>query len=306
MQEVYNKNPLTFEEQLDRLEKRGLKIQDRQRALSILSHISYYRLSGYWHPFRQRNSSGQTVDAFVTGASFEEVVKRYEFDRKLRLLILDAIERVEVSLRTRMTYHLAHTYGTFGHINPKNFHSKFNHQEWLEELENKEIYRSREEFIRHFKKKYIGFPRVPIWMATETMSLGLLSKLFNGLGNKDKHHIAEIYQLHPKTLTDWLHVLTYIRNLCAHHARLWNRNLAIRPNLDGLNDRQLNLKFPVKKNNNLFVVLSMLNFLLQTSGNGEDWRNNIETLLLTIKENSSMHRNMGLPTDWQKGGLWLV
>lgn len=98
--------------------------------------------------------------------------------------------------------------------------------------------RSQEDFISHFKVNYDGFPRLPVWMATEVMSFGVLSKLFNALKNEDKREIAKIYHLHPKTLADWLHVLTYIRNICAHHSRLWNKKLAIRPNLHGLNDLQ--------------------------------------------------------------------
>jgi len=195
----YTKKPLTYLQQLDLLQQRNMIIHDRSAALSTLSKISYYRLSAYWYPFRQRDSSGRVTDNFVSGSSFEEAVRRYEFDRKLRLLVLDAIERIEVSLRTKLTYHLAHQYGAYGHTDFSNFHPQFHHTHWLSELELKEASRSQEEFIRHFKNHYRGFPRLPVWIATEVMSFGLLSKLFRGLKHQDKRIIGEAYDLHPKT-----------------------------------------------------------------------------------------------------------
>jgi abortive infection bacteriophage resistance protein len=302
MSKPYHKKPLTFEGQLTQLQDRGLTVNDPKVALSTLSHISYYRLSAYWHPHRKRDGSGVVLDDFISNASFEEVLARYEFDRKLRLLILDAIERIEVSLRTQITYHLAHQYGAYGHTFSTNFHPQFKHQEWLKELEQKEAVRSQEEFIRHFKDAYEGFPRLPVWMATEVMSFGLLSKLFKGLASNDQKAIAKIYAIHPKALADWLHVLTYVRNICAHHGRLWNRKLAIRPSLKGLGKDWMSPQ-PLD-NDKLFIVILIMNQLLKINNNDTDWRKNFEALMLPITKNTRLCKSMGFLEDWEKHKLW--
>ncbi len=116
MAENYQKPALTFEEQLEHLKNYGLIISDHDSALSQLSTISYYRLSAYWYPFRQRDKDSNITSNFAEGTSFDDVIKLYEFDRHLRLLILDAIERIEVYIRTLITYHLGHSYGAFGYV----------------------------------------------------------------------------------------------------------------------------------------------------------------------------------------------
>lgn len=187
----YNKPPLTFSAQLDQLSARGLIINNVDKAFSALSQISYYRLSAYWYPFRKRDQrdSKNVLDIFEPNTNLEEVIKFYEFDRQLRLLVIDAIERIEVMLRTKITYHFGHQYGAFGHTNELNFHPNFAHKEWLASI-TEEVERSKEEFIKHYQTKYADFPTLPIWMLTEIMSLGALSRLYKGMANDDKGSIA--------------------------------------------------------------------------------------------------------------------
>ena len=124
----YNKPALTFDQQYDLLLDRGLIIPDRLRAQRWLRHISYYRFSAYFVPFKVAN------DQFATGTTFDQVAGSYIFDRKLRLILMDAIERLEVALRTGLTYGISHQYGPFGHVNPLNFDARFDHEEFMEEL----------------------------------------------------------------------------------------------------------------------------------------------------------------------------
>lgn len=228
MLKPYTKPPLSFADQLRLLESRGLTIPDQELALSHLSSISYYRLSAYWHSFLKRDPQGRVTGVFEAGTDFDQVMQLYEFDRHLRLVVMDAIERIEVHIRTLVTYHLGHQYGAFGYTDPSNFHPRFNHADWLTKLES-ETRQSKDVFVEHFKSKYAGFPTLPIWMSTEVMSLGSLSFCYTGLKNQDKQWIAMQLDIHHKRLKDWLHTLTYIRNICAHHSRLWNRELAIKP-----------------------------------------------------------------------------
>lgn len=301
MPRPYNKQPLSFARQVRQLTDRGLHVADALLAEETLSRINYYRLSAYWYPFRVRKAGNRVDDAFMPGASFERAVELYEFDRRLRLLVMDAIERVEVLIRTRLAYFIAHQYGPFGHLNPAHFHPGFDHAKW-KSLVDTESTRSTEAFIEHYRNHYLGFPSLPIWMVTEVMSLGTLSHFYRGMSNPDKRSLSMEFQLHPKRLGEWLHCLTYIRNVCAHHSRLWNRELAIKPDPKG------SLWAPpvTPTNERIFFVLLMLRFLLRVGGgHGDDWQLACNDLILPIIQEPSFRLAMGFPTDWLQHPLWV-
>ena len=88
----FTKPARTWDEQIDLLRSRGLHIPDREQARHYLSHINYYRLTGYRLPF-EADGSTRRVKAQT---SFDDVLNLYIFDREFRLLLLDAIERIEV------------------------------------------------------------------------------------------------------------------------------------------------------------------------------------------------------------------
>lgn len=302
----YTKPPLSFADQISRLEQKGMSFEDKAHAESRLASISYYRLSGYWYPFRVRDANNNATNQFEHGTAFDDVLFLYEWDRQLRSLVLDAIERVEIAVRTQFTYHIGHVYGPFGHTDHKNFHPKFNHHNWLSKLED-EVNRSSDDFIRHFRSKYTGFPVVPIWMLTEVMSLGALSIGYRGLVNdrkkgiEDKKAVSQHFNLHHKKLGDWLHTLTYVRNICAHHSRLWNRSLAIRP--DKTKDPRW-LAPITPRNDRIFYILLMLKHILAVIGNGDDWFKDINQLLEQISDNGKWRSAMGLPENWREHPLW--
>jgi abortive infection bacteriophage resistance protein len=208
----YTKPPLIITEQIKLLKSRGLIISDINKAEDILSQINYYRLSAYCLPFESAR------DVFKSGVTLENVKELYEFDRCLRFLIDEALEVIEISLRSKIAYYLSHTYGPFAHENSSTFFciKGFSHSEWLEKV-HEEIERSKETFVQHYKHTYTGFPKIPIWMAVEVMSFGSLSKIFHNLLRKDQIQIAQGYGLHHRILASWLHTFTYVRNICAHH-----------------------------------------------------------------------------------------
>ena len=119
----FEKPPKTFDEQVDLLISRGMRIGDLDRARRYLSHLNYYRLAAYWLPFEQDHSTHR----FKPGTDFDLVLQHYIFDRKFRLLVMDAIERIEISIRTRWAYHLAHCYGPHALLDPSLFKKKWSH-----------------------------------------------------------------------------------------------------------------------------------------------------------------------------------
>lgn len=296
----YNKPHLTFEDQLNQLIKRGIYVSNTTTAISKLSSINYYRLSAYWYPFRQRDMAGKVTDNFIPNTTLNSCFELYEFDRKLRLLVLDALERIEVAIRTQVTYSLSQLYGPFGHINAHNFHRDFDHKKWLHEIEE-ETERSKEEFIIHYKQKYNNFPELPLWMLTEVMSLGNLSKLYRGMKNDDKRIVAQHFKLHYKRLENWLHTLTYVRNICAHHSRLWNRELGIRP--EKVKNKEW-LPPLTPRNDRIFYVILILQYLLKIINNDGAWHKKMTNLLEPFAEKVQYRAAMGIPENWQQHPLW--
>jgi hypothetical protein len=147
--EIFAKPALTFDEQLDRLAERGMHIPNRERAHHALTHLNYYRLCAYWLPFE----ADHATHVFRAEADFQRVLELYEFDRALRLLLMDAIERIEISVRTRLAYHLGHAAGSHAHENPACFGNATWHARNLEKL-REERDRSDEEFVTHYRVTY--------------------------------------------------------------------------------------------------------------------------------------------------------
>ena len=145
----YTKTALTFKDQISRLKSRGLTIEDEPNALHYLTHINYYRLSAYMYPFLEDKEH----HIFKKGVIFQNILNVYNFDRELRLLILDAIERIEISLRTNIIYVLSHKHGPFW-VSNNGFYFNQNHfHEHIKRLKE-EIGRSDEKFIEHYFSKY--------------------------------------------------------------------------------------------------------------------------------------------------------
>lgn len=292
---------LTFEQQLDRLKKRGLGINDNALALSKLKTIGYHRLKAYCYPFCIRDKHSKKVtNKFIRNTKFNDVINIYEFDRHLRLLVIDAIERVEVYIRTLIAYHFGHTYGPFGHTDASNFRPEFNHTDWLGKI-TEEANRSRDSFITDYKLKYPHCSALPIWMSAEVMSLGSLSFCYKGLKSNDKPVIYRQLGLRDNRLADWLHQLTVIRNVCAHHNRLWNREVSIR----GRRVRDPAWNPPVTpRNDRIFFVLLVLQYLLKTMNDGDRWYQQCTDLIEPIAQERRWRVAMGVPENWKKHPIW--
>jgi len=224
MTELYTKPPLTYADQVSLLQQRGLTVNSVDAAIRFLQHVNYYRFSAYCIPFQKPR------DVFLPGSSFEKIIELYRLDEELRNALLALLSPIEISLRTRIVYELSHGWGVFAHYDPALFRNDFDHNEWISSLEE-EVGRARETFIEHYKAKYTGFPRLPIWMTCEIMSLRSLSLLYSGLLPNPQRRICSIFEIHQGVLRNWIHVITYLRNICAHHGRLWNREFAIKPQI---------------------------------------------------------------------------
>ncbi|MFN0213209.1 MAG: Abi family protein [Saprospiraceae bacterium] len=220
----YAKPALSFEAQLKLLQGRGLIIHDEPKALHLLRQISYYRLSAYWYPFLQDNKN----HVFKPGASFNAAFQLYCFDRELRHLVQSELEKIEIAVRTQVIYVLSHRYGSFWFEQPHLFSLASQHASTLDKIRH-EHSRSDESFIKKFNESYSdALP--PSWMLLEIISFGTLSQLYKNLKpGKEKRAIANFFGLPDSVFETWLHSIVYLRNVCAHHTRLWNRVMRIQP-----------------------------------------------------------------------------
>lgn len=229
----------SFDEQLALLKSSGLIVENDKAALGYLERIGYYRLSGYFYPFRdfeislQGGLKYQRKDSFIANARFEEVAQLYVFDKHLRLMALDALERIELAVRVDIAYLLGER-DIYAHENPSCLHGNFakkvqkysgrtRHDEWLEKYHGF-IHRARKEpFVAHYLNNY---QTLPIWVAIEIWDFGAFSKLFSGMKIADQNQIASKYGvLNGQEFAGWLRGLNFVRNVCAHHSRLWNINI---------------------------------------------------------------------------------
>jgi abortive infection bacteriophage resistance protein len=295
----YDKPPLTIDQQIDLLLSRGLTIPDRDRAARFLTHINYYRLRAYWMPFEELSGDGN--HKFRAGTKFNDALSLYIFDRKFRLLVLEAIERVEVSFRTRFAYILGIRYGSHAYLDVNLFKAPAMHAQCMDSF-REEHSRSRETFIEHYKSKYDDPELPPIWAACEIMSFGQLSKWFQNIKfRQDRKEIADAFSIDQSVLGSFMHHLTHIRNLVAHHSRLWNRRLTFTMTIPN-RPRYIADWFNPAENRKIYNTLVMLGYLLNLMSPGTTWARRVRQL---IEENALVDPSaMGFPKDWRSLSLW--
>ncbi|MDQ8198188.1 Abi family protein [Pelagicoccus enzymogenes] len=294
----YEKSALTFEEQADKLLARGLEAE-KAELVARLQAVSYYRLSGYLYPFRKSNS-----ERFKAGTHLYQVWERYCFDRRLRVLLLDAIERIEVSIRTKLVYHFTHAHGPFGYLHDANLPKlKIGaYLEWRLALQE-ETSRSKEAFKTHFFKKYgEEHKSLPLWMLAELMSMGSTLTLLKGISPDLKRKVASEYGYPDELILSWLLSLNAARNLCAHHARLWNRVMGYPPKLPSPNKYPSWHSSPKPPNDRIGLIILICRSLLTQISPTSRWKERVESLFEEYPNIPICH--MGLTPNWNEHPVW--
>lgn len=321
----YRKPWLSIDEQLTLLVRRGLIVDDLVTARACLERIGYYRLSGYMYAFRQRSedcciypkSSKVRVerialDEFKPGSRLKDCVDLYVFDKKLRLLLLDALERIEVALRVDVAHRLGRR-NAFAYLSTQEFHPSFSehicnqkgvtkHHEWLKKQAGL-INRSKEEFVVHNRAK-TGLP-LAIWIACEVWDFGTLSAIFGGMKEDDQDEVSAKYGIsNGRVFASWLQSLNYVRNICAHHSRLWNRNIERSPKLPGDNELPWVSSFPANGHarTRCFLQVTMLSHMVKQLNPNSSWNERMKILLLGFPDLEHVGLNlagMGAPEEWK-------
>lgn len=288
---TYKKPHLSYSEQIELLKSRGLIIPDIHYATLKLKHISYYRLSAYFLPFYTDK------EVFQSDTTFEKIIDVYHFDKELRSLTFNAIEKIEIFLRTSVSYNLSKEHGAFGYMNKENLclHKKDDYT-WLIKDLTKEMKRSKETFVKHFKTKYKQ-EELPIWMVVEIISFGTLSKLYSLLCPGTQKEILNEVNLPSSIFKNWLHVFSYVRNTSAHHSRLWNRQFVIKAKIP-----KHKKEFKGLVNDKYITFAFMSSYILESINDTFDYKQKL--IELFEKYPNIDFSKMGFSDDWKNSKMW--
>ena len=304
----YTKQPITIPQQIERLKKRGLIIKNEKSAENYLSNISYYRLRAYTYPFQDNENLENNHIFLRKNIHFEDIIDLYCFDRKLRLLIFNALEKIEIAIRTKFTYEYSIATNNSHWFENKNLYFNSDKYDFIIEKVSEDVGRSNEDFIKHYNTKYSEPELPPSWMTLETLSFGSLSKLIANLDCKSATYkkISLFFGLtNSFILENWIYSFSVLRNYCAHHSRIWNRRFHVELKLP------YNTVFPfidrkdmnTIRSNKLFALLSCIQYILKIISPNSNFKNNLLDLLNNDGNLLSV-KDMGFPENWHSFGVW--
>ena len=275
------KQPITFEQQLGLIKQRGCIVEDEAFALSVLADINYYRLSAYFLPFKDG-------ERYVSGTSFATIHSIYEFDRKLRSLLLALMEGLETRLRAQLANLHAHKYGALGYLDSQNFNSWHKHDLFMQHLSDVIAKNKRTLIVRHHQEKYES--QFPIWVIIELFTFGMLSTFYSDMIREDQKNISRsIFRRSDTELRSWLICLTHLRNACAHYSRLYYTLFPARPaKMQGL-DRVMNRR--------LFDYILISKALCEGTSY---WDTEFQPAFLALMKSHScvQLKHIGFPNNW--------
>lgn len=295
----YSKPSLSIADQIEKLKQRGLNISNEQKTAHYLSNISYYRLRAYTYPFQDNSNPNHP---FKKEISFEDIIELYVFDRRLRLLVFNAIEKIEIALRTKIIYEFSLNHGSHWHEDANMYRNNYYFNKNINSL-YEEVDRSSETFIVHYKNFYSIPAYPPAWMSLEVISMGLLSKLFGNLKKgPEKKKVAKEFGLpNPMILESWMHAFAGLRNICAHHSRLWNRRFTIVPKIPYNTDNTFIQNTKIY-DNKLYAQLCCINYITRNISPGSNFVPDLKKLLETCDLVDC--KEMGFPESWKEEVIW--
>ena len=298
METEYSKPALTLADIIERLKSNGLDIHDESEALRKLGVVSYFRIAAYLRPMEDDKETHH----FKLGSTLENAFALYEFDTKLRQLIFAAIQEIEIALRAKVIQHFSLAYGPFWFMD---VNLSANERLFAQNLLaiDRELERSREDFIKAHFKKYIKPAFPPAWKTLELASLGTLSKLYYNFSDKKvKKAIAREFNLpNHEILESWMRSIASLRNCCAHHARIWNRSLSATPQMTGkirgnwINHTDID-------SNRLYAVLCCTAYWMESINGKSHFVSGLKNLI--AKYPMVDVEAMGFPAGWENEPLW--
>lgn len=280
------KQPTTFKEQIEKLKKRNLIIEDEDFAEEVLKKMNYYYVTGYLHDFKNSET-----DCYNEGLTFNQIYKIIKFDMRLRSIFIYAMEMIERSLKTSVAYHFSHNYseGNISYLFNRDFPDKLKHAKFIEYI-NKNIENNEDlPFIQHHKQHYQGY--YPIWVAVEVFTLGNLENFYSLLNTPVQKKIAKEYDCSKMQMENWIEAMRRFRNMLAHDTRLYNSKVIFTP----IKKKECNIT-----TNKIFDYVLVMKFLMLDK---EEWNDkvipDIKKVFEEFKENVDIGC-IGFPENWEE------
>lgn len=292
----YIKPALSITDQLVALQQRALTINDLTQAEQFLNNVSYFRFAAYLRIFEQPDRS------FRAGSTFEQVATLYTFDVELRKLLFGAVQRIEIALRSRVIHEFSLSHGPFWFLDASLAIDKRMFAENLATLQ-RELERSKEEFIKAHTVKYGSASFPPAWKMLELVSFGCLTRLYRNFNDTPaKKRIARSFGVSKsEALESWMVAITVLRNHCAHHARVWNRYYPNIPKLPPvLHNAWINVSGIAPYS--LYAILCCIAYWLRGIDPQTSFVTDMKALL--AKYPTISPSAMGFPKGWRQEPLW--
>lgn len=279
------------------LKSRGLVVSDDIRAVRYLESIGYYRLSAYMHPFL---NIPKEAHLYKVGTTFQQVLNLYRFDKKLRILLFNEIEKVEIAIRRAvMNIPVQMTGDIYWLVNPVHFANQRTFQDTKNTI-NREYAKSTEEFVKHFKGSYCD-PYPPSWILGELLTMGNVNMVYRNLkADRIRKRISQYFGLQPIVLESWITSLTLLRNACCHHSRVWNKVSFIMP----VSPRRIEHPWICLQTNpqRVYFTICIIKYFLNIISPNNDMLDKMNNLFATFPEIDK--RVLGFPIGWENELLW--
>ena len=294
----YTKQPITVEEQIEILKQRGLIIDDEAEAVDVLERVSYFRLACYWRPMELDN----VLHVFKPGSHFSNVLTLYRFDSELKAFLFSSIQHIEIAVRTRMIQQFSMKYGSFWFMNQQLFTSEEIFENHFNNL-RKAIERTNEDFILEHFRRYDAPDMPPAWKTLELATLGTLSRMYSNFSdNAVKKQVARSFTIpQHEFMRNWLENLTVVRNICAHHARLWNNFSSIQIRLPHQLPHSWLTNFDIPEGR-LYPQLCCIAYWLRAIDPQSTFVADFKALLQKYPTVDAAA--MGFPKGWRQEPLW--
>ena len=301
----FDKPSLNTAQHIALLKDRGLSVPDEDKAARYLQAIGYYRLSAYFLPYQN------SPDVFNQGTEFDDILNLYIADRKLRILCMDALERIEVSVRSAMSNIISEKHGPHWYLNRSLYKDSFldvgaggksEFDQFIKCVETntgKYNARRRNTSCDYYYNKYTDPPLPPCWMIIEVLTMGTWSRIYSELRHtKIRKKISEIFSFEHKDFGSWIHALTLIRNTCAHHARLWNYTFPPKArNIENYTHPGIPLNTPYEN-------LALIQGFLSSFTNQSTWSKRLHSLLSDWP--LDIYTEMKFPAGWEDYPFWRI
>lgn len=278
------KIPATINEQIAILKERGCEFEDENAARETLRYINYFRLSNYFEPF------SVSKHKYEDGTTFGKIMRIYEMDKKMRSILLAALESVEIALRASVSNFHALKYGAQGYLNGASFGHSHNHKQFLHHIEHLIDSNSDRAFVKHYNAKHSG--HFPLWVIMELFSFGTLAFFYKDMHMTDKKELsARYYNCSAACLDSWVFCLSELRNYCAHYNRLYGNRFTVIPKKPA--------DYSAELSNDVWSYIIVLKQLYH---NKDNWNERAaKPISRLIRKNADIIRlsDLGFPEDWE-------